>query len=143
MESVNSAALRKDKKYLTWLHRQKKLQFSQSSSSLHILIHDIVLLVVKNYIPFIYFIAHRVLRFNLKRIKYVFDRDFSERLNLFWIIGIFFMSFSRDCFYSHKSIYHVKFVHYTILTYFSPISSSFLNHSFFDVFGGHRKVALE
>ena len=114
MESVNSAALREDKKYLTWLHRQKKLQFSQSSSSLHILIHDIVLLVVKNYIPFIYFIAHRVLRFNLKRRKYVFDRDFSERLNLFWIIGIFFMSFSRDFFIAIKvytryiyQIYHI------------------------------------
>ena len=101
MESVNSVALHKDKIYLTWLHRQKKLYFSKSSSPLHTLIHDIVLLVVKNYISFIYLIAYTVFRFNLKRTKYVFDSDFSKRLNFFWIIGIFFMSFSRDHLYSH------------------------------------------
>ena len=104
MESVNSIALRNNKKYLTWLHRQKKLQISQSSSSLHTLINDIVLLVVKNYIPFIYFIAYRVFRFNLKRRKRVIDSDFSKRLNLFWIIGIFFMSFFCDYLYSHKKV---------------------------------------
>ena len=41
-------------------------------------------------------------RFNLKRRKRVIDGDFPKRLNLLWIIGIFFTSFPHDYICSQK-----------------------------------------
>ena len=80
MQSVKYVALFRGKKYLTWFHRRRTLYFSHCSSSLRTLIHDIVLLIVKNWIFFIYLIKIWVFKFNLKRRKRIIDSDFPKRL---------------------------------------------------------------